>query len=1404
MRVEVWYRDEIGDGRAARLQSSLHSAGGAGIGAVHVRDVYIVVGVPELTSQQLMELVCDRVAQAAELIPATGPAATGPATTGPAATGPAATGPAATGPAATGPAATGPAATGPAATGPAATGPAATGPAATGPAATGPAATGPAAAPAAAVPPTWDLLLEVAARPGVTDPVATTLRNALAATLGLEVPASALVQTARQYRFRGAAGGPVDRATLGALFNPLIHTSVVLDAREWLAGERPAHQYPAVGDAAVQAQVAAADTQRFAVAGMSDEQLIALSAERLLALTLPELSAVRAYYQSPAVRAGRYAAGLGDEVTDVELEMIAQTWSEHCKHKIFNATIEYREADRVETIHSLFDSYIRATTRAVDPGDGFLRSVFHDNSGVIEFDDETLLCFKAETHNSPSALDPYGGAITGIVGVNRDIIGTGRGARPLFNTNVLCFAPPEMNAVPRGLLPPRRVLEGVHRGIVDGGNQSGIPTVAGAFLFDPSFVGKPLVFCGTGGIMPASVAGEPAWEGEPQAGDLAVMVGGRIGRDGIHGATFSSLALDESSPLSAVQIGDPITQKKMSDFLLEARDRDLFRAITDNGAGGLSSSFGEMARACGGVRLELERAPLKYLGLAPWEILLSESQERMSLAVAPDRYDALAALARRRAVEVTAVGEFTADGTVEVRYRGELVGLLDLTFLHDGLPELVLHAHWPPRPCPPPPPAEFPAAGARETPASPRSSAPRSSAAPSSAPRSSASRPAAVSGDPAAPPPPPEPYTLLLRLLADPNIASKETLVRQYDHEVQALSVGKPFVGVRMDGPSDGAVLQPRSDSTRGITVTHGICPWYSAVDTYHMAQCAVDEAVRAHVACGGDPDRMVALDNFCWPDPIAAPDNPDGSYKLAQLVRAARGLRDACVAYRLPLISGKDSMKNDAFVDGRRISVLPTLLVSLLGIVPDVRRSLSSDFKRPGDRIFVVGEDRGELRATAFSRAAAALASRPAGDQPYDPADSPAGGPAGDEPDDQAEAPADDPAGAVAREVVGGAGARAGTAGTGPAAGDGRPAAGAGLPEGLPRGAPSVDAPAAMQRYRLLHRAVQEGLVASAHDVADGGLAVALAESAIGGRLGARVDLARVPGTAAVPTTAGCPGTGVYQAGTADPAGTGDHPAATGDHPTGAADPAATGDHPTGAADPAGTADHPAGTADHPAGTADHPAAAADHPAAAADHPAATGDHPAATGDHPAATGDHPAATGAAEAAAADMQGAGAAAEAARSVVDTAGAAHTTSGEPAPADGASAIGGVAANTNGAGTHASGATGQVSAATDTAISATDGACTARESALQTSGGGAAAEMPATWRWSAALFSETGGRLLVTVPAAHADRFAALFAGQACAEVGAVTAGGELTLTGAGAPVATWTVEELVRAWQTPI
>jgi phosphoribosylformylglycinamidine synthase len=790
-----------------------------------------------------------------------------------------------------------------------------------------------------------------------------------------------VVQTARQHLLRGRLGSREVAALAAALHNPLIQSALGIERGEWDAGKRPPAVYPHV------VPPSPATVELFAVTAMSDDALLALSRDRLLALSLDEMRAVRDYFAAAAPE--RRAAGLPDEATDVELEMIAQTWSEHCKHKIFAAEIRYRQGGREEVVDSLFRTYIRGTTERIARDRPFLKSVFHDNSGVIQVDDDTLLAFKVETHNSPSALDPYGGAITGIVGVNRDILGTGQSARPIFNTNVLCFADPSTPPaeVPAGLLHPARVMEGVHHGIVDGGNQSGIPVVAGAFVFDESYLGKPLVFCGTGGLLPAELNGRPGWAKSVSPGDLAVMVGGRIGKDGIHGATFSSLALDEASPTSAVQIGDPIIQKRMTDLLMEARGLGLFAGLTDNGAGGLSSSLGEMALEPGGVRVYLDRCPLKYAGLAPWEILLSESQERMSLAVAPARIEALLALARRRGVEAAVIGEFTDSGFVEAFHEGRPVARVSCRFLADGAPRMRLVAEWDPAPRP-----EASRAG-RDLPAD------------------------------------------LLALLRDPNIASKEELVRQYDHEVQGRSVIKPFCGAAARGPTDGAVLRLKRDGARGITVTHGICPRYGDHDARRMAMCAVDEALRAHVACGGDPDQAAALDNFCWPDPVASPANPDGPRKLAQLVRACRGLQEACLAYSLALISGKDSMKNDAFAGGRKISVRPTLLVSLVGIIEDVRRAVSTDFKAEGDLVYLLGDTRGELGGSAYER----LVGEPLGE------------------------------------------------------------------------APEVETASAAARYRALHGAMRQGLVASCHDLSEGGLAAALSESALGGDLGADVDLAAV-----------------------------------------------------------------------------------------------------------------------------------------------------------------------------------------------------------------------------------------------------------------------------------------------------
>ena len=750
--------------------------------------------------------------------------------------------------------------------------------------------------------------------PGVTDNVGRTASRALEDVLTR--PLDGEVYTSSLYLLDGdLQRDDVERVVRDFLANPLVQQWRITAAANWRDGPE-AFLPPPIAGADRPPRVASISLD------LDDDALLRLSQEGLLALNLAEMKAIQAYFREPQRRARRQAYGLDPTPTDVELETLAQTWSEHCKHKIFQSTIDYEDEHGTRaTIRSLFKSYVVRATEEIGQRVDWLRSVFHDNAGVIAFNDEWNLVMKVETHNTPSALDPYGGAITGILGVNRDPFGTGMGCRLLFNTDVLCFAPPDYSQpLPGRLLRPKRIFEGVHRGIKDGANQSGIPDVNGAVVFDARFSGKPLVFCGTGGLMPARIGGEPAHLKEARAGDYVVMVGGRIGKDGIHGATFSSVELNEASPASAVQIGDAITQKNVFDMLLEARDRQLYRCITDNGAGGLSSSVGEMAQFSNGCELHLERAPLKYPGLDPWEILVSESQERMTLAVPPERLEAFLALAARREVEATVLGTFTDTGLFHVRYDGDTVALLDMTFLHDGLPDMRLPARWQP------PRVEEPTIAC-----------------------------------------PTDLTASLLQLLGRLNICSKEWVIRQYDHEVQGTSVVKPLVGAYNDGPSDAAVLRPLPDSMEGVIVANGICPRYSDIDTYHMAANAIDEAVRNVIAVGGRLGHVAGLDNFCWPDPVLSPGTPDGAYKLAQLVRANQALYDCCTTYGVPCISGKDSMKNDYHVGDVKISVPPTLLFSVIARMPDVRRAVTMDAKQAGDLVFAVGETRNELGGSEY-----------------------------------------------------------------------------------------------------------------------------------------------------------------------------------------------------------------------------------------------------------------------------------------------------------------------------------------------------------------------------------------------------------------------------------------------------
>ncbi len=771
----------------------------------------------------------------------------------------------------------------------------------------------------------FDVVVSVGYKPGVTDPVAKSARVAIEDLLGHDLGAAGAVFTSRLYLISGVDLARGERIAKELIANEVVERIQVQTRDEWLAAP-PDLSVPRVVDTPIP-EVETIDLD------IPDGELLELSRERLLSLTLEEMQTIRAFFQSAGDNADRVGAGLGPRPTDVELECLAQTWSEHCKHKIMSATIDYTEGDGgKETIRSLFGTYIKGATRDIDErirreeGRSWLVSVFHDNAGVIEATPTFHLVYKVETHNSPSALDPYGGAITGIVGVNRDPFGTGLGAELLSNVWGYCFAPPDRkDGLPAGLLHPRRIREGVHQGVIDGGNQSGIPYGRGFEIFEERFLGKPLVYCGTVGRMPVTIAGRPGHVKGARPGDRIVMVGGRIGKDGIHGATFSSAELTEESPVQAVQIGDPITERMMFDFLIEARELGLYTAITDNGAGGLSSSVGEMAEHPGGARLDLARAPLKYQGLAPWEILVSEAQERMTIAVPPEHLEEVLDLARARECEATDLGEFTQDGVLEVLYGEETVAWLPMDFLHNGLPAMHLAARW----CDPEE-LVFPAA---QVPVD-----------------------AAAGG------------RLLAEFLGRDNLASGEQIARQYDHEVKALTVIKPWTGRFMDVPADATVFQVDHDAWTGYALAEGIFPTYSDTDAWAMAQAGVDQAVRRIIAAGGRPDRVAALDNFCWPDPLPGPTNPDAEYKLAQLVRTCKGLYEICTSYGVPLISGKDSMKNDAVIAGRRISIPPTLLVSAIGIIDDVRDAMTLEPSGAGECVVIIGQTSDELAGSEWA----------------------------------------------------------------------------------------------------------------------------------------------------------------------------------------------------------------------------------------------------------------------------------------------------------------------------------------------------------------------------------------------------------------------------------------------------
>ncbi len=730
--------------------------------------------------------------------------------------------------------------------------------------------------------------VEVAYNPGVMDPVEESVKKGI---LDLGIKGAASVKTARKYRINGnISASQADSIAEKLLYNKLIQHIV----RRGAPSSHPPSEYNF-------------RLARVRIIGASDVELRRLSSQGQLFLNLDEMRTIKAYF-----------AGIGRDPTDCELETIAQTWSEHCAHKTFRGRIKYSESlprsykGRIGSrmIKGLLKSTIMRVTRELRKP--WCVSVFEDNSGIIKFEGGNNICFKVETHNHPSALEPFGGANTGIGGVIRDCLGTGLGAKPVFNTDVFCFGLPDYSFedIPAGTLHPKRVMKGVVSGVRDYGNKMGIPTVNGAVLFDEGFTCNPLVYCGTAGIIPQDKCFKKAGKG-----DLIVVAGGRTGRDGIHGATFSSGELTEESETvssGAVQIGNPIEEKKLVDTLMRARGRGLYSSVTDCGAGGLSSAVGEMGAELG-AKVELDKVPLKYSGLSYSEIWISESQERMVLAVDRRKADELIALFAAENVEAAVIGEFTGSGRLELFYRGNLVTDLDMKFMHDGRPDIEKKA-------------VFKLPAHKET----------------------------------AKPCPSDLGPALKKILSSYDVCSKEWIIRQYDHEVQGGSAGKPLTGVACDGPADAAVVRPLMSSRKAVIVSNGINFRFGRIDPYWMAASCIDEALRQVVACGGPVERTALLDNFCWGNP----DKPD---RLGGLVRASYGCYYAAKAYGLPFISGKDSLYNEYMYAGKSRAIPGTLLISAVSVLNDVSKTVSMYAKEAGDFIYVVGLTRDEMGGSLY-----------------------------------------------------------------------------------------------------------------------------------------------------------------------------------------------------------------------------------------------------------------------------------------------------------------------------------------------------------------------------------------------------------------------------------------------------
>lgn len=709
--------------------------------------------------------------------------------------------------------------------------------------------------------------IEVAYKPGVMNPEAASILKA-AYDSGIKDLVAA--DSSWEYLF---IGSPSDEEMTQIIYRLLVNKTV-----EHVVTQKPTTLL--IDNQAGLVQVVTITT-------LTDNALVEMSQARSLFLNLDEMRVIKQHFLE-----------LGREPTDAELETLAQTWSEHCGHKTFKARLIVDDQEKLPLITRLMQG-------ARLYGNGVLSS-FVDNSGVIDFFDGFAVCGKVETHNSPSAIEPYGGAMTGSGGVFRDIMGTGQGAQVILSTDMFCFAPPGLSVdqLPSGCLHPRYLLQKVVAGVRDYGNRMGIPTSNGSVHFHPDFRAKPSIIVGSYGLVPT----DKCRKGKPRSGDIIIAVGGRTGRDGIHGATFSSGEMTPqtiSVNASAVQIGNAIEEKRMTDALLRCRDDGLIVAITDCGAGGFASAIGEMG-AKTGVQVELDKAPLKYSGLAPWEIWLSESQERMVIAVAPEHAERVLEICGDHNVEATVFGVITSDQRLTVSYNGDAVCDLSMEFLHDGLPQRLMTAR------------------KREVVAL----------------VSTNINELQLDSDW---------VRSYQAVMAHGNVCSKEPIVRMYDHGVQGTSALSPFSGSQHDGPNDAVVIRPLLDRMYGLIVSHGLNPILNRLDPYTGSLWAAVEALSNYVAVGGNFREAALIDNFIWPFP-----DEESLWDLDRAVDACCAIMDA---FGIPFVSGKDSLSSTYRRGEFVLKIPPVLCVSVFGKILDVTRTITSDFKQAGSHIVLVGK---------------------------------------------------------------------------------------------------------------------------------------------------------------------------------------------------------------------------------------------------------------------------------------------------------------------------------------------------------------------------------------------------------------------------------------------------------------